>query len=158
MGLDGKVAAEHYWWLAADWTNLLPTCVDCHRAKGNRFPVGGARAKPMTVGKELRKEQPMLLDPCLDRPERHLLFTEDGVVQSNTPRGRTTIEIVGLNRRGLVSRRRDSYMQLAAHLRFCEQLLVLLEESSEDEVVHPQVEDELQVGLAGWPLQSQPMA
>ena len=26
--VDGKLTKPGYWWLAADWTNLLPSCID----------------------------------------------------------------------------------------------------------------------------------
>lgn len=38
----GKVddADEHrgYWWLAMDWENLVPSCIDCNRKRGQRTP------------------------------------------------------------------------------------------------------------------------
>jgi len=33
---------EHsgYWWLAADWENLLPSCIDCNRRRKQKLPEG----------------------------------------------------------------------------------------------------------------------
>ncbi|MCY7297970.1 MAG: tyrosine-type recombinase/integrase, partial [Ilumatobacteraceae bacterium] len=45
IGTDGAESREHYWWLTYSWSNLLLACSDCTRAKGNRFPVDGTRAK-----------------------------------------------------------------------------------------------------------------
>lgn len=28
---------EGYWWLAMDWENLLPSCIDCNRVRGHAF-------------------------------------------------------------------------------------------------------------------------
>ena len=29
---------EGYWWLAMDWTNLLPSCIDCNRKRNQKAP------------------------------------------------------------------------------------------------------------------------
>lgn len=31
-----------YWWLAAEWTNLLPSCIDCNRRRRQSTPFGYA--------------------------------------------------------------------------------------------------------------------
>ncbi|MAY32160.1 MAG: HNH endonuclease [Rhodovulum sp.] len=40
----GAVAGENghrgYWWLAADWDNLLPSCIDCNRKRNQITPKG----------------------------------------------------------------------------------------------------------------------
>jgi hypothetical protein len=36
LGLDGAPSPDHYWWLAYDWENLLPSCVECAQRKGAR--------------------------------------------------------------------------------------------------------------------------
>jgi uncharacterized protein (TIGR02646 family) len=120
LGLDGSVAEDHYWWLAIEWANLLPICADCDRAKGSRFPVVGNRSKP---GTSVRGEKPLLLDPCRDSPEKHLVFSEDGLVHSMTDRGQTTIELLSLNRTGLVSERRRTYKELLALMKRVERIL-----------------------------------
>lgn len=33
---------EGYWWLAAVWTNLLPSCIDCNRRRNQPTPVAHA--------------------------------------------------------------------------------------------------------------------
>ena len=40
---NGEVSRRHYWWLAYEWENLYPACVDCNRHAGARFPVNGKR-------------------------------------------------------------------------------------------------------------------
>lgn len=37
-GLDDHLG---YWWLAADWENLLPSCIDCNRRRGQAFLIDG---------------------------------------------------------------------------------------------------------------------
>ncbi|MBZ4023491.1 hypothetical protein CKO11_13600 [Rhodobacter sp. TJ_12] len=96
-----------YWWLAADWDNLLPSCIDCNRrryqhlptpetaslsdlqaasepiwqsGKENAFPVfAGTRAYGTSADPfaESAAERPYLLDPCRDDPAAHLRFLVD---------------------------------------------------------------------------------
>lgn len=106
LDLDGKSHPDHYWWLAYAWENLYAICIDCRRRKGRRFPVSGARARPGETGKALRREGAVLLDPCLDDPEKHLVYDDDGHVSSGTETGRITIEVLGLDRAMLVRARR----------------------------------------------------
>jgi uncharacterized protein (TIGR02646 family) len=108
LNLDGAVDEDHYWWLAGEWTNMLLGCEQCNRLKRNRFPVKGRRAQYPAVGQRLRTEGALLLDPCADRPEEHLVFDELGLVGSDTEQGRVTIEVLGLNRDSLVAERRHA--------------------------------------------------
>lgn len=114
LDTDGTVAPDHYWWLAYEWENMLPVCVVCNRSKGSRFPLKGERAKVRATGPALKRERPLLLDPCVDRPEKELVFTEEGLVVSDTERGRTTIEVLSLNREALVARRKEVASALRA--------------------------------------------
>ncbi|UXU76440.1 MULTISPECIES: endonuclease [unclassified Paracoccus (in: a-proteobacteria)] len=100
---------EHwgYWWLAASWDNLLPSCIDCNRRRYQILPVpqtaslddlrqsahenrrvGKANAFPVEPGTraygtsddpqaEIVRERPYLLDPCHDDPDEHLEFLVD---------------------------------------------------------------------------------
>lgn len=106
---------EHpgYWWLATDWDNMLISCMDCNRVrlhagekagKGNRFPLVDESKRAFHPGEETR-ERPLLLDPCRDDPESHLVFDAKGRVVSDTPFGQTSISVLGLNRAGLVEAR-----------------------------------------------------
>jgi hypothetical protein len=93
-----------YWWLAHEWTNLLPSCVPCNQrrrqhlvtettteaefrqmqaarakvphGKANQFPIAGTRA--MTPTCDLAAEQALLLDPCVDDPENFLRWSGAG--------------------------------------------------------------------------------
>ncbi|HEX8422307.1 MAG TPA: AAA family ATPase, partial [Pyrinomonadaceae bacterium] len=112
IGIEGQSSAQHYWWLALEWSNIYMACFVCNKLKGQRFPVGAARAKEGTYGDGLLVEKPLLLDPCLDYPEEELLFDQDGKVASDTKRGRVTIDVFGLNRRQLVESRRDMLQAL----------------------------------------------
>jgi uncharacterized protein (TIGR02646 family) len=107
LGLDGSFSDDHYWWLAYEWENIYLACAECNRMKGARFPVTGERAPSGTPHAMLDDiETRLLLDPCADDPEQHLIFLEDGRVASETLQGSTTCDVIGLNRSGLVSARR----------------------------------------------------
>jgi uncharacterized protein (TIGR02646 family) len=102
VGLDGTSSLPHYAWNAYDWDNLHISCLQCDQAKGRRFPVTGRRAPLGSRGAALSSdEQALLLDPFLDAPDAHLVFTADGMANSETPEGRATIDCFDLNRNEL---------------------------------------------------------
>ena len=110
-----------YYWLAAEWHNLLPSCADCNRprehniigvgekvaGKANLFPIADERTRAKSPGR-VALEARLLLDPCEDNPEKHLDFQADGTVRprkhkgSVSAMGRVTIETCALMREGLV--------------------------------------------------------
>jgi hypothetical protein len=111
----GSVTHLGYFWLAYDWRNLLPSCVKCNQAsdiagekigKHNRFPVTGSHARSDT---EVGTEQPLLLHPVHDEPEKHLrVNTSDGMMEprDGSRRGLMTIHVFGLNVRDQLKERR----------------------------------------------------
>lgn len=123
---NGKVVYKPgYYWLAADWNNLLPSCIDCNRqrkhaielgagkrvmGKANWFPVDpeSKRAKRASA---VAKEPSVLLDPCRDEPAQHVGFDDDGSVKARSPnlgpspRGQATIEYCALSRLELAQQR-----------------------------------------------------
>jgi len=93
-----------YWWIAMDWANLLPSCIDCNRrryqvtprglssllqlrddrftsdhvrlsGKKDAFPIAGVRAMPSAV--DFTAERAILLDPTRDDPSEHLEYYID---------------------------------------------------------------------------------
>lgn len=108
---DGTVDRDHYWWLAYDWDNLLPSCQACLSYKGSRFPVAGRRAPIGSTGDALLAESAMVLDPYTDEPERHLAYQPDGVVFGDE-RSMHTIDVLGLNRTELVEARRAAMAEV----------------------------------------------
>jgi uncharacterized protein (TIGR02646 family) len=110
----GEIHPDHYWWLAYAWDNFVLSCRNCHRAKRNRFPVRGPRVER---GDPITAEQPLLLDPCAsDKPSEHLWFEDDGRVRPISERGDVTIEVLALNRPGLVEARRNVAQETLALL------------------------------------------
>ena len=121
-GQGGHRPHPGYFWLAYDWSNLLPSCARCNRpmkgpggklvGKWNRFPVDGAHA---LLPAEVATEKPVLLHPVFDDPAEHFGIDPDtGIIFSKTPRGEACIRILGLNREGLPEARRDVFDNVMA--------------------------------------------
>lgn len=132
----GKQKKPGYYWLASEWTNLLPSCIRCNRSntylmpnnkketmgKKNFFPLED-EAKRATKPGEERHEKPLLLNPFIDDPAEHLEFTDDGVVRpardrSGQPsnKGDVSIKIYGLWRPDLVERRAEYARKIRAQI------------------------------------------
>jgi hypothetical protein len=116
---DGE-PVEHpgYYWLAYEWTNLLPSCGKCNRTgKHTRFPVEGRHAQRP---EEVADEKPLLINPLSDQddddPRRHLeVDTKTGRMAPLTPRGTACVDIFGLNLRDqLVDGRRKACREVEA--------------------------------------------
>jgi hypothetical protein len=123
---EGRPKRPHpgYPWLAYHPDNLLPSCLACNRpgtqrsgertGKWDKFPVRRYRASE--PGQEAR-EQPLLLHPVFDDPEKHMeLDLETGRLRAKTQRGRATINLLGLNREGLQEDRREVVGHVQAHV------------------------------------------
>jgi uncharacterized protein (TIGR02646 family) len=123
---QGKQCKPGYWWLAMEWSNLLPSCADCNRArkqkivggerrqtagKANQFPLATGSVRG-TAATGVGQEKPLLLDPSVDDPAEHLEFLPDGNVRptevdgEDSPRGVATIDVVALRRIDLVDARK----------------------------------------------------
>lgn len=142
--IKGVLTKPGYYWLAADWKNLLPSCIDCNRARTQEFPrgpdgvAGKANLFPIanedayaTKPDQEKNEDRLLLDPCRDTPETHLEFLipaspDDptlGLVRPAVKRngresdkGIHSIKVYGLNRRQLLFARRDRLISTMAHI------------------------------------------
>lgn len=133
----GKTPAQEasgYYWLAAKWSNLLLSCADCNRprtqddhdgtarviGKANFFPLAD-ETKRASNPSFVVKEEPLLLNPCVDDPADHLVFSDDGRVEAaivngdKSPKGVASIHYLGLARLELLQMRaRHGRMVLAA--------------------------------------------
>lgn len=138
-----KLRKPGYYWLAADWDNLLPSCIDCNRArtqllgaeetdpsevrgKENQFPL----SDPPALDRRLRHQNwddrereenrdRLLIHPCRDKPEAHMRFHPDGRVEATSRKGRETIRVLGLERRGLRVARRAHALEIASRMQTC---------------------------------------
>ncbi|NQY64546.1 MAG: AAA family ATPase [Alteromonadaceae bacterium] len=111
LGSNKGFLPYHYAWLSFEWENLYWLCSRCNSAKADRFPISGERAEIFCSGITLKKEQPLLLDPC-DTKEitaEHIRFYKNGHYYPLDKKGETTIRILSLNRSDLVRRRFDAY-------------------------------------------------
>jgi uncharacterized protein (TIGR02646 family) len=131
---DGELVPGYYW-LAADWENLLPSCTDCNSprrqtiggveitaGKGNWFPLASERHRAKAPRQEADEER-LLLHPYRDFPQRHLEFIDEGVVRPRlspggraSPKGQASIEVYALQRPGLVKAREAMQIRVRAQL------------------------------------------
>ncbi len=106
----GEVDRRYYSWLALDWDNLYLVCKECNIYKRNLFPVketGKIGAKISTLRID---EDAFLLDPCYDKPEKHINVNLDGRFIAATDKGNITIDILNLNRADLVDKRKEKIL------------------------------------------------
>src|SRR5262249_20904250 len=98
-----------YYWLAYEWTNLLPSCSFCNQRKGAVFPVLPGSLHARQPGQE-SGEKPIFIHPISDDPADHLEYVPTtGFLKSKTPRGKGCIDLLSLNREALVNDRREAY-------------------------------------------------
>jgi hypothetical protein len=121
---DSRTGEAHqgYYWLAYDWHNLLPSCEICNGpatsaggeplGKRNYFPLADESRRAFGPDDDLSKEKPLLLHPYLDQPEKELIFDDLGLVAGTTERGKATVELLKLNREGLIDSRREESLKL----------------------------------------------
>ncbi|RBH52954.1 MULTISPECIES: hypothetical protein [Pseudomonas] len=133
--VEGELNHPGYWWLATEWTNLLASCIDCNRGrnqvllgandgqqltqgerlsgKHDHFPVAGLRATCATD--DHTQEDPLLIDPtCLD-PGEHIdwrVVADHPLAVAVSRHGKTSIDILGLNRSKLAESRRELQLKL----------------------------------------------
>lgn len=95
-----------YFWLAYAWENLYWCCQTCNRSnKREFFPLADPAIRALSHNDDLAREEPLLIDPGGgEDPRDHITFQQDRAV-GVTVLGRTTIEVVGLNRLGLLEAR-----------------------------------------------------
>lgn len=172
-GVDGGAGLKKpgYWWLAAAWHNLLPSCIRCNRlekqtlfdgaelktGKGNRFPLFDDGRRANAIGEEAF-EDPLLIDPCSEDPSLYIKYVDDSgdciavpvdddIRSRGAQRARVSIDIYGLNRSGLV-RDRSRYLKrvkfsIARLSRFV-RLLDRMADDEERETIADIIKDELE--------------
>jgi 5-methylcytosine-specific restriction endonuclease McrA/energy-coupling factor transporter ATP-binding protein EcfA2 len=102
----GEDSPDHYSWFALEWSNLMLTCPECSAAKMNVFPVYGDRCLPLSSWAAARHERPQLLNPYTSQIELHITFDRRGMAVALTARGEATVDILRLNRPGILEARR----------------------------------------------------
>jgi uncharacterized protein (TIGR02646 family) len=143
----GKVAEATplkpgYYWLAADWGNLLLSCRNCnqklaHQIHGNigkknmgkmdQFPLESEskRIRTHKINDGIAEEEKwrLLLNPCIDHPEDHFEYdSENALIKpkiiNNAPskKGVKSIEVYVLQRTPLVFAREKVLIQILSQI------------------------------------------
>lgn len=131
-----KALYPGYFWLAYSWDNLFWSCQICNRTnKKDFFPLIDPAKRVRSHKGDLAIEEPLLLNPSApEDPRNHIKF-RGNLAFGVTKRGRTTIEIVDLNRTDLAEERLDHLKKLRGLLdivRLCERNM----EPDDAELVH----------------------
>lgn len=167
-----------YYWLAADWNNLLPACIDCNRQRTHEGPNGSAK---VTLGKadwfplmppsaraadppEITGETPLLIDPCRDNPSDDLAFHEEGYVypknqsdELSRERALASIRFYALNRPGLIKARLEFLALMKPHMKTIRSLTEFVQQSPANQhaAVLEVIKDEI-IALESFREPSQP--
>ena len=91
-----------YYWLVYDWDNLFVSCEFCNRShKKNYFPLSNPDGRVRDHSGNLTKEKPLILNPGECKyPRKHISFNS-GLAKGITTAGKTTVDMIGLNRQQL---------------------------------------------------------
>ncbi len=126
-----KASALHdigYWWLAYDWDNWVFACNRSNSGwKKTLYPVA---ENPHPRPDESVKYTPLLLNPFgPDDPLDHLDMDPTGQItrRGNSPKGKATIETLGLDRESL---RRVRHRRVADAESMCRQIRYLLDQDA----------------------------
>ncbi len=156
LDVDGtRTEVAGYFWLAADWHNLVLACADCNRprtqdvvdakqqvvGKANWFPIANETLRAH-FPHEVPNEPRLLIDPCVDEPSRHLVFNLDGTIDAkpqagggSCPMGKATIEVCGLHRVELMQARVSRLKLVRSTLRHVSRSLALGQEPDPEDLV-----------------------
>ena len=102
-----------YFWLSYEWENLLFACDVCNDAahKGNLFPLAIPSARADAANPDVANEKPLLINPYIVDPDRHIEWSKDIPRPRNKSRmGRKSIEVFGLDHDGLMMDKRRQYL------------------------------------------------
>jgi len=128
QGRESKKLFPGYYWLAYKWENLYLCCQVCNRScKKDLFPLEDPAARARSHQDDISGEKPLLLDPGgPDDLHKHIQFRQEYAV-GLTGAGRTTIEVLDLNREALV----DERLKRLKELRKLQATVQLLADSTE---------------------------
>jgi uncharacterized protein (TIGR02646 family) len=105
--VKGSYNYPGYFWLAYSWINLYLSCAECNsRFKGSVFPLVNEADRAKNEKDDIKKEQPLLIDPGEDNPRDHIQFKFDKPIFFSY-RGEQTIEILQLNEENLRKEREE---------------------------------------------------
>ncbi len=158
IGSGASELKPGYYWLAGDWENLLISCPLCNRVrnhevpgqtrevllgKGSQFPLADEAGRVRKHDGDVANEDSLrlLLHPCIDQPEKFLVFDDRGLVYpagdaAESQRGKVSIEVYALQRKDLVEARLDEINELRSKVDDLQRLVrgynaMVAEDSSE---------------------------
>lgn len=113
-----------YYWLAYAWENLFWCCQLCNqRFKRNLFPLKDGRKRARSHSHRIAKEEALLIDPSANDPTAFIGFRQEyAFAIDGCEEGKTTMEVLGLNREEMAEIRRDRLQSLDDLARICETL------------------------------------
>ena len=103
-----------YYWLAYNWSNLLPSCTLCNQprrerpewpnpgrlptaGKADAFPLVDEAKRAYVPSDDISRENPLLINPCTEDPGQHLTFDLFGGPVPLSEKGRVSIEVYNLD-------------------------------------------------------------
>ncbi len=127
-----------YYWLAADWNNLLLSCRHCNQtliheiygivnkdAKGkfNQFPLMEGKKHVQShvdAEKNIQEEEKyrLLINPCIENPEDFFVYLDEGIIKPKYSIGKkyemakTSIDVYALQRMPLVQSREKILIEI----------------------------------------------
>lgn len=132
-----------YYWLTYDWNNLLPSCIPCNQyrkdyptwedrtfgttgGKVDHFPIDDENFRAFKPEDPIDKESPLLLNPCVDNPEKYFTYDVFGniLVLGDEKKAQKSIEIFNLNRKRLKKRRKIIIEATIAFVKVIEDLKI----------------------------------
>jgi len=139
-GSGEEIIKPGYYWLAANWDNLLLSCPACNRrqrqlqrlengelefedeahGKLDFFPLAPGTERAADPDDDLAIEEPgrLLLNPCLDKPEKYLRYDKEGHILPRRINGKPSakaeisIKTYVLWRSPLVEDRKQRYLDM----------------------------------------------
>lgn len=138
----GDLQQPGYYWLAANWNNLLLSCSNCNRTnsfyiigkgkltvgKLNQFPLSNEIHRIRKPLDDFNNEElyQLLLDPCKDNPSKHLIFHHSGLIlpkklgRGRSKKGKHSIDVYALQRKELVEARETLVIKIKAQIKSVE--------------------------------------
>ena len=115
-----------YYWLAYEWSNLIPLCSSCNQSKSNYFPLKNetnrisshTHAYAYSPKEFYSLEQPLFINPEIeDEPEKHFKYLPNGKVEGRTSEGAEMVKLYSLNSRTKIRDRKSVINNYVQNLR-----------------------------------------
>ena len=127
-----------YYWLAYSWSNLLPACTSCNQrrrelplwpattrgraaGKADSFPLVDATQRAYSPNDRISREEPLLINPTMEEPARHLTFDPFGAPIHISDKGKASIAVYNLDTRPLNGLRKRVIIEMVRLLKMKEQ-------------------------------------